>query len=171
MQSLEIISVNIWQILISLCNLLLLSLILKKFLFKPVKKAMDKRREEVDNQYKEAQKAEDEANSYKNEWQKEMDVAQEKVDDMIKSASLNAKQSSDKIIADAKDKADEIIRQAKDDAELERKKVYSEIKHEIVDVSAMLTEKMLNREISKEDHRELINEFIEEIGEDDGGNK
>ena len=35
-QSLDIISVNIWQILISLINLLLLFLIIKKFLFKPV---------------------------------------------------------------------------------------------------------------------------------------
>ena len=33
-QSLDIISVNIWQILISLINLLILFLMLKKFLFK-----------------------------------------------------------------------------------------------------------------------------------------
>ena len=40
MQSLEVISLNIWQVLISLCNLLLIFLILKKFLFKPVKKVL-----------------------------------------------------------------------------------------------------------------------------------
>ena len=42
MQSLEVISVNIWHILISLCNLLILFLIVKRFLFKPVKKALEK---------------------------------------------------------------------------------------------------------------------------------
>ena len=35
LQTLDIISVNIWQILISLINLLIMYLILKKFLFGP----------------------------------------------------------------------------------------------------------------------------------------
>ena len=35
MQSLSIISVNIWQILISFANLAILTWIIKKFLFKP----------------------------------------------------------------------------------------------------------------------------------------
>ena len=37
MQNLDVISVNIWAIIASLCNLLILTLIVKKFLFKPVK--------------------------------------------------------------------------------------------------------------------------------------
>ena len=43
MQSLDIISINIWQILISLCNLVLLFLILKKFLYKPVHNVLAQR--------------------------------------------------------------------------------------------------------------------------------
>ena len=43
MQTLDVISVNIWQILISLANLTILFLLFKKFLFKPVKKVMEKR--------------------------------------------------------------------------------------------------------------------------------
>lgn len=171
MQSLEIISINLWQILISLCNLLLLFLILKKFLYQPVKKVMAQRRAELDNLYAEAHKAEDEALSYKNTLQQQMEGAQQKADDMIKTASIHAQHTSDEIIAEAKAKADGIIRQAETDAKLERKKVYSEVKHEIADISAMLTEKMLSREITEEDHHELINEFIKEIGEDDGTNE
>ena len=40
MPSLDVISINLWQILISLCNLLILFLILKKFLYKPVRRVM-----------------------------------------------------------------------------------------------------------------------------------
>ena len=50
MQTLEIISINIGQILISLCNLVLLFLALKKFLFQPVKKALAQRQEALDAQ-------------------------------------------------------------------------------------------------------------------------
>ena len=42
MQFLDIISVNIWDILISLINLLILFLVFKRFLFKPVQKMLDK---------------------------------------------------------------------------------------------------------------------------------
>ena len=51
MQNLEVISVNIWHILISLCNLLILFLILKKFLYAPVKKVMAQRRASIDESY------------------------------------------------------------------------------------------------------------------------
>ena len=39
------------------------------------------------------------------------------------------------------------------------------IKREIVDLSSTLTGKLLEREIKPEDHSELIDEFINEIGE------
>ena len=48
MQTLEVISVNVWQIIISLCNLLILFLIIKKFLFQPVQKMLDKRKASLD---------------------------------------------------------------------------------------------------------------------------
>ena len=47
-QSLDVISFNLWQVIISLANLLILFLILKKFLYKPVKNIMAKRQSELD---------------------------------------------------------------------------------------------------------------------------
>ena len=54
---------------------------------------------------------------------------------------------------------------AETEADLERKKAADGIKREIVEVSGALTEKMLEREINTDDHRALIDSFIEEIGE------
>ena len=48
MQNLDVISVNIWAILASLANLLILTLIIKRFLYKPVKKILDTRRAAID---------------------------------------------------------------------------------------------------------------------------
>ena len=52
--SLDVISVNVWAIIASLCNLLLIAWIVKKFLFKPVKKIMDTRRAAIDADYAQA---------------------------------------------------------------------------------------------------------------------
>ena len=46
MQTLDIVSVNLWLILISLANLVLVFLIVKKFLFKPVQRMLDQRQKE-----------------------------------------------------------------------------------------------------------------------------
>ena len=75
MQNLEIISVNIWNILISLANLVILFLILKHFLFKPVKKVMDERAKSIQDGYDNAEKAQEEAEENKKAWQKKLDDA------------------------------------------------------------------------------------------------
>jgi len=54
MQTLDIISVNIWQIIISLVNLLIIFLIIKKFLYKPVKKMLEDRQSTIENEYSQA---------------------------------------------------------------------------------------------------------------------
>ena len=61
MQSLEVISVNLWAMLISLANLAILYWILKKFLFKPVKKMIDERQKEIDDLYADAGAAKEQA--------------------------------------------------------------------------------------------------------------
>lgn len=167
MQHLEIISINLWQILISLCNLFLLFLIMKRFLFKPVKKVMEQRRAEVDAQYARARAAEEAAQANKEAWEEKMYDAKSYANTMIAKAAETAALRGDKILADARDKADSMLRQAEAEIELERKKASAGIRQEIVDVSSALAEKILDREIRPEDHRNLIDAFIQKIGDAD----
>jgi len=171
MQTLEVISVNFWQIVISLLNLTIMFLILKKFLFKPVKKVIAERQAAVDAQYENAANAERDANENKARWEEKLSSAKNEADSIIKSASEGAARRGDEIVAEAKEKAEGIIRQAEAQAVLERKKATEGIKKEIADVSTLLSEKMLEREIKEEDHRKLIDSFINEIGDGDDGNK
>ncbi len=171
MQSLDVISINIWQILISLANLAILFLIIKKFLFKPVKKVLAQRQSELDEQYSAAEQAENQALADKDEWERRLSSADAEADSIIKEATGKAQRRSDKIIAGAKERSDEIIRQAETTAELERKKAEHDIKREIVDVSAELAQKMLGREINTKDHRAMIDSFIEGLGESNDGNE
>ena len=166
MQTLDVISVNLWQIVISLINLFLLFLILKKFLFKPVKKVLEQRQKELDDQYVAAESAEMKANENRKAWENKLSQADAQADAILQSATDNAKYRGDKLVAEAKERADGILRAAQSEAELERQKAADGIKREIVEVSGALTEKMLEREINTEDHRVLIDSFIEKIGDD-----
>ncbi|MBQ4556211.1 MAG: F0F1 ATP synthase subunit B [Clostridia bacterium] len=164
MQTLDVISVNLWQILISLLNLLLVFLIIKKFLFAPVKKMLAQRQAVIDLQYADAEKAKTDALADKKAWEEKIKNADSEADTIIKKASENAKFRGDRIVSDAREKADGIIRAAEMEAALERKKAEDAIKHEIVVVSTALAEKMIAREVKPSDHRELVDSFLENIG-------
>ena len=165
MQTLEIISVNLWQILISLANLLLIYLILKKFLFKPIKKVMDQRQAMVDEQFAAAAAAEEKANQDKADWEARLATADAEADARIQAADETARRHGDRIVADARDKAQGILRQAEAEAVLERQKASAGMKQEIAAVSAELAEKMLEREINPEDHRAMIASFLDQMGD------
>ena len=167
MQSLDVISANLWQILISLLNLVLLFLIMKYFLFKPVKRMLVKRQAELDERYNAADTARKNAEDDELYWKEKRKNADAEADAVMKTASDNAKLRGDKIITDAKNTADDIIRRAEEQAELEKKKAAEDIKREIVNVSTVLAEKMLSREINADDHRDIIDSVIEKIGDSD----
>ena len=161
----SIISVNIWQILISLANLVILFLILKKFLYKPVQNMLDERRAQIDSDYADAETARTSAEAKDAELTERLANAKAEAEGIVKEAADIAKARGDKIVEDARATADGIIRQAEEDAELERKRVGETIKEQIVDVSTALAEKMLEREVNADDHKALIDDFIDKIGE------
>ena len=93
MQSLDVISVNLWQILISLANLTIIFLIVKKFLFKPVKNILAKRQAELDEQYDKAYSANENAQSNMQAWEEKMKSADDEADDIIKKGYRRCKTS------------------------------------------------------------------------------
>ena len=168
MEAQNIISINLWQVIISLLNLAVLFLILKRFLFKPVKKVLSERQQAIDSRYAQADKAIEDAEKNKSVWQAKMQHADEEARDLIRKASDNAQQSSDAVLRDARQKADSIVHQAEEEARLERRKAEDGIKSELADLSTELAGKLLGREIRDADHRSLISDFIDGLGDGDG---
>lgn len=170
MQTLPVISINLWNVLISLANLLILFLLVKKFLYKPVKKMLEERQNEIDKNYLDSENAKLDAESAKESYEKKLSDAKSEADSLIQSAVNAARNREGEIIAEAKNDAEGIISRAKESAELELKKAEQGMKEEIVKVGTLLAEKMLEREINENDHKDLIDSFIKEIGENDEGN-
>lgn len=166
MQALDVISINIWDILISLANLGILFWAVKKYLYKPVKDMMAAREEAIAAKYRAADEAKEAAKADQALYAEKLSGAQDEVDAMLEQAAVNATRRGDRIVADAQDKADGIIRQAQTEAEMEKKKAQATIRREITDVSAALTEKLLGREMSNDDHRAMIDSFLDGIGDE-----
>ena len=72
MGNMEVISVNLWQILVSLANLLILFLLFKKFLFKPVQSVLDKRRAAIESDFAAANAAKQAALASRAEYEEKL---------------------------------------------------------------------------------------------------
>ena len=162
---LDIISVNLWTILISLANLAILYALLKKFLYKPVTNMLAARQAELDAQYAAAAEAEKTATASRDAYTAKLAGARAEAEGIIHDATVSANRRGDKIVAEAREKAEGIVRQGELEAEMEKKKAQESIKREITEVSAALTEQLLSREMNSEDHRKMIDSFLQGIGD------
>ena len=160
---LELISLNVWHVVASIANLLILTLILKKFLFKPVQKILAARQDQVDELYDAAEKTKASA-----EEDKKLDTAKsagavEEAESILRSATQRADRQSDEIIADAHRRAAETMKRAEEDIELAKKKAMDDLKNEISDISVQIAEGVVGRELNGDDHRDLIDSFIDKL--------
>lgn len=165
MQSLDIISVNIWSILISLVNLLILFLILKKFLFKPVKKVMEERQSQVTAIYADAENDRKAAADMKQEYESRMAAAREEADGLVRNAVQTAQRKSDSIIADANQQAAHLKQKAENEIQLEKKQMLSDVKAEISDLAVSIASRIMERDVNAKDHADFVDQFIQNVGE------
>ena len=163
--TLDFLSINVWHILMAIGNLLILVLILKKFLFKPVQNIIRQREEEVEKVYSDADKALSDANAEKELYKKKLDDAKAEADSLIKTASNRAKAESSEIISGAKAEAERKLRVADEDIELAKKKAADEMRDSISEMVISLAEKVVEKEIDPSAHASLIDEAIDSLGE------
>lgn len=165
-QSLDIISVNLWQILISLANLLIMFFILKRFLFKPVKKVVSERQQQVDKLYGDAEESRNAAAEMKREYEERLAAAREEADSLVRSAVQTAQRRSDAIVSDASSQASHIKQKAEEEIAQERRQMLLDVRGEISDIAVSIASKVVGREVNKQDHDSFVDEFIRNVGEE-----
>ena len=166
MQSLDIISVNLWQILISLANLLIMFLILKRFLFKPVQNVMAARQQQVDKMYGDAEEDRSAAKGMKEEYEARLATAREEADGIVKNAVQSAQRKGDAILSEASAQASHMKQKAEEEISMERKQMLMDVRSEISDIAVSIASKVVEREIQKKDHENFVDEFIRNVGEE-----
>ena len=149
----------------TLINTLILFLVLKHFLFKPVNKILDERKQNVEETYRQADEKLSEAARLESEYTEKLANAKEESAEIVKNATKRAQTRSDEIIAEAKKEASSLMVKANADIEKEKKRAVNQITDEISDIALAVAEKVVEKEIDPKDHERLIESFISELGE------
>lgn len=163
--TLDLVSIVPWEIITQLINLLLLFLLLKYFLFKPVQNILNARQAEIDKSYADAETAQTRAEELRDEYEKRISDAKAEAADIAKAASRKAQAHYDEVVGTAKADAARLREKAEAQIEQEKKKAMNELKDEISGIAVDIASKVVEREIDEKDHEELISEFIKGVGE------
>lgn len=163
---LDFLSIDTGTIVLTLLNTLILFLVVKHFLFGRVNKILEERQADVTKTYAEADQAKEKAKSLEADYTELMAKAKDESAEIVKNATKKAQVHSDEIISNAKAEANSIISRANDDIEHERQRTMNEMMNEISGIAAMMAEKIIKKEINQADHEALINDFIENVGDD-----
>lgn len=161
----SVVGVNPWTALFTFCNMIISFLILKKFLFKPVKGMIDKRQKEIDDKYDAADRAKNEAEKLRDDYQYHLDNAKAERDEILRQATARAQKYEADVIAAADASAEAIRAKAAADIAREKKEALNEVKNTISGIAMEIATKVVGREINEKDHQALVEEFIEKIGE------
>lgn len=84
------VGVNPWTALFTFCNMLITFAVLKKFLFKPVKKMIDDRQQEIDTMYADADAAKQKAADLEKEYADHLQSIKDERDAMLREATARA---------------------------------------------------------------------------------
>ena len=159
------IGVNFWTALFVLLNTLAIFFVAKKFLFVPVMNMIRQRQEEIDSMYLEANNAKDEALALEAQYKEKLSQAALTGERMVKEAVERGHHREEEILRQANEEASAIMAKASADIAREKKKALNDAKNEISVIAIAIAEKVVGRELSGADHSDLVDGFIDRLGE------
>ena len=160
-----LITLDGWTFLAQICNLMIQLVIFKKFLLKPIKQVIADRKAKADSEIADAQKLRTEAEAMKAEYEQNLQNARTEANQIVAAAQKTATARSEEIVGEARAQAAALKQKAEADIAQERKKAVNEVKDEIGGIAMEIASKVVEREISEKDHKDLIDEFIKNVGE------
>lgn len=162
--TLQLVNINPSTIIFTLINTLIILLLYRFLLHKPVMKILDARKERINSEMKAAEDAQAQAEAVKAEYDAKLKESKEEAAQIVSNAVKRAGERENQIIAEAQQEAADLKKKAEESIELEKKKAINEIKDQISDIVIMASEKVCEKEISKADNEALIDKFIAEVG-------
>ena len=149
----------IWTIL----TFLILFFVLSKFAWKPLLTLLESRENTIKSSLEDAEKAKQELERLNTESEAIISEARSEA----QSIRVEAKSAAEKIKADIMAQAGEDAKKLRDETEkqiqVEKDKAISEVRQEVVGLAITVAEKVIRKNLSKEDNQDLIEDSLKNL--------
>lgn len=153
---------NVYGLIIQLVCTFVMVLIIAKFLVKPAKKFIKQRHDYIENNLNEATSKNQDAEQALNEANKFLNDSKKISKEMIDTARIEALNEKDKVVLETTKEIKYRQEKAQLDIQNERKKMKEDLQNEIVDVAILAAEKVVDRKITSQDTKKIIDDFLKD---------
>lgn len=151
-----------WNFLVMLFNLVVFFVLMRVFLFKPIMRVMEKRREMINKQFQEADEATAQAEELKKEYEEKLENIGDESQRIIDDAKESAKAEYSKIIERAESDADKLLDEAKKQAVAERESEMRAARENIAELAMEAAAKVVGANVTDKTNSDIFDEFLNE---------
>ena len=155
----DLLTIN-WNLIFSVITVLVLILILKHFFFEKVKKFMDERKAQVEEQFQKADEAGNQARKKLDKYNEILAGAEKEKRAIIAGAMENAKIQADSVLDEARKEAADIREKSRIQIEREKAAARKEIHNEASELAVQVAEKILENKLDADAQASVIDEII-----------
>ncbi len=161
--SIDLLKVSPGLVFWTAVTFILVLVVLWLFAWKPILHGLDARNEKIQEDLDNSRKLREQAESLMADYKKQLDAAKDQALQIIDEGKKDAESVRQRIIADAKKEADSVHDRVLAEIQQAKVRAVKELEREVVDLSVAIISKILNRDVSKEDHRNIILKELDQL--------
>ncbi|SHG93070.1 ATP synthase F0 subcomplex B subunit [Thermosyntropha lipolytica DSM 11003] len=146
-------------------NFFILLALLYKFAFNPINKMLEERTNTIESSLKHAEQVKVEVEEMRKEAQANLAESRKQAQEIVARATKAAEDAKNEIITKAQEEAENIRQKAYAEIQAATEKAKIELKDAAAMLALMAAEKVLERAITDEDHKNMVTKFINEAGD------
>lgn len=155
---------NVVEILLHIVNIVILFFVLRWLLYKPISKFLSNRTATIQQQVDEATKNHAEAEQMKAKYEEMIASAKDLAADLINQGKEVADKQAQSIVDEAHVQAKEVRARADRQIKEQKQQAAIDMRQDITKMAIEIAEKVLEREVSYEDNKSIIDDFFEKVG-------
>lgn len=163
MQRVDILNIDPRVLIVQIGGFVLLLVVFKVFLFKPIAAILETRQSEIEGRYKEAESQREAAEQLRAEYEKHLASIDEEMRAKITEALKEGQAMRDEIVANSRARAEEILSKAYEEIGREKEKALAELKSTVAGLAVEVAGRLIREELDDARHRELIAAFIDDL--------
>lgn len=156
-----------WNIVWTIVNILVLFLLLKHFLFKPITEMMESRTAEIENNLKDAEDQKQKASELTAQYEEKLQGTHAEAAQIVSEARQRGQREYDAILKTAGQDAQKEQERARADMEREREEMLRGVQENVTELVLLTASKLSQKELDEESDRKLVDSFLSEAGGDE----
>jgi len=137
--------------------------VLKKFVFGPIQKVIDERRQRIRQSLEEADHARDEARRLLEEHRALMREARGQSEEILSEARRVAESQRERLRDELEEERQRRIEDTRKQVEAETRRALEQLRAEVAELTVVATARVTGKVLDEKDHRRLIDEAIGEL--------